>query len=611
VYYTSLTSAINNNIVADIIPNPLSFANTTPTSMPIGVRVINSITGCFAVAQITLVVPTTNFQPSSNFSFTVCDDFLDANGYNTSSNNNSDGIATFDFSATKAAILSQLPSSQNYTINYYKNQADALSQLNPITDTAHYRNIGYPNSQDIWVRIETDITNSCIGIGPYIRLHVEALPVANPVQIARTCDTNRNGIAQFNTTLLESTLLNGQNNVSVRYLDQNNNPLKDANGILISSPFPATFLSTTQTIKAIVTNNSPQHCYAETSISFYVDANPTVTSIPANLTTICDDEIDPANQDGKYAFDTSTFESTILAGQTGMNIKYYDQNNNPLPSPLPNPFVTTTQNVTVVVENPINTNCSTTLIIPFIIQPLPNIELNSSQLICSNIPSFFVTLDTGFLSNTSLANFDYNWKKEGTNLNITTPTLDVNLKGNYTVDVTNQSGCSRTRSIQVTASNSATITAVDILDLVDVNTVTINTSGPGDYEYSMDFLNGIWQDSNFFTNVPGGIHQVFVNDKNGCGVVTKEITILSIPKFFTPNNDSYNDYWTVKGMISYPNSELRIFDRYGKLLKELTPNSLGWDGTFNGQELPASDYWFVFKMDTSAPEKRGHFTLKR
>ncbi|MEY4431982.1 MAG: hypothetical protein RLZZ44_112, partial [Bacteroidota bacterium] len=50
---------------------------------------------------------------------------------------------------------------------------------------------------------------------------------------------------------------------------------------------------------------------------------------------------------------------------------------------------------------------------------------------------------------------------------------------------------------------------------------------------------------------------------------------------------------------------------YGKLLKELTPNSLGWDGTFNGQELPASDYWFVFKMDTSAPEKRGHFTLKR
>jgi gliding motility-associated-like protein len=64
-------------------------------------------------------------------------------------------------------------------------------------------------------------------------------------------------------------------------------------------------------------------------------------------------------------------------------------------------------------------------------------------------------------------------------------------------------------------------------------------------------------------------------------------------------------------MISYPNAELRIFDRYGKLLKELRPTSLGWDGTFNGQELPASDYWYVFKMDATAPEKRGHFSLKR
>jgi gliding motility-associated-like protein len=611
-YYTTLAGAINNNSVADVIPNQFAFENTTPTSMPIGVRVFNSVTGCSAVAQITLIVPTTNFHPSSNFEFTICDDFLDTNGNSTANNNNRDGIATFDFSSTRATILGQLPSSsQNYTVNYYRNQADALSQLNAITDIANYRNIGYPNAQDIWVRIETDIANSCVGVGPYIRLNVEALPIANHVIIPRACDTNHNGIVAFNTTILESTLLNGQSNVSVRYVDQNNNPLKDANGILISSPFLATFSSTAQTIKAIVTNTSPQHCFDETSISFYVDAIPTATAISTNLTTVCDDEVDPANQDGKYAFDTSTFETTILAGQTGMTVKYYDQNNILLPSPLPNPFITATQNVTVVVENPINTNCSATTTIPFIVHRIPNIELNSTQLICSNIPTFFVTLDAGFLDNSSAANFNYNWKKDGAILNITTPTLGVNSEGNYTVGVTNQSGCSTTRSIQVTASNIATITSIDIVDLVDSNTVTINTAGPGDYEYSMDYLNGLWQDSNFFSNVPGGIHEIFVNDKNGCGVVSKEITVLSIPKFFTPNNDSYNDFWTVKGMISYPNAELRIFDRYGKLLKELRPTSLGWDGTFNGQELPASDYWYVFKMDATAPEKRGHFSLKR
>jgi gliding motility-associated-like protein len=442
-------------------------------------------------------------------------------------------------------------------------------------------------------------------------LNVEALPKANIINDLRACDSNSTGIVNFDTSNLETNLLNGQTNVVVRYLDQNNNPLKDANGVLISSPFPATFSSVTQTIKAIITNNSPQQCFAETTISFYVDVIPTATPIPSTLTTVCDDEADPANQDGKYAFDTSTFQTTILGGQTGMTVTYYGQNNTILPSPLPNPFVSATQNVTVIVENPINPNCSATLTIPFVVHTIPNIELNATELICSNIPTFFVTLNPGFLDNSLAANFNYNWKKDGGSSIATSPTIGVNSEGSYTVEVTNPSGCSQTRTIQVTASNLATITSIDIVDLVDFNTVTINTTGTGDYEYSMDYLNGIWQDSNLFTNVPGGIHQVLINDKNGCGLVSKEITVLSIPKFFTPNNDGYNDYWTVKGMISYPTAELHIFDRYGKLLKELRPNSIGWDGTFNGQPLPASDYWFVFKLDANTPEKRGHFSLKR
>jgi gliding motility-associated-like protein len=35
-----------------------------------------------------------------------------------------------------------------------------------------------------------------------------------------------------------------------------------------------------------------------------------------------------------------------------------------------------------------------------------------------------------------------------------------------------------------------------------------------------------------------------------------------------------------------------VFDRYGKLLKQLYPNGPGWDGTYNGQPMPADDYWF-------------------
>jgi hypothetical protein len=48
---------------------------------------------------------------------------------------------------------------------------------------------------------------------------------------------------------------------------------------------------------------------------------------------------------------TQLIEATILGGQTGMKISYFDQNGTKLDSPLPNPFVTGTQNISVSVEN--------------------------------------------------------------------------------------------------------------------------------------------------------------------------------------------------------------------------------------------------------------------
>jgi hypothetical protein len=94
-----------------------------------------------------------------------------------------------------------------------------------------------------------------------------------------------------------------------------------------------------------------------------VDDSPSAFSIPA-LTTVCDD-LNPVNQDGKFAFDTA--EATILGGQTGMKVSYFDQNGTKLDSPLPNPFVTGTQNISVSVENPGNAVCIATTIIPFVV----------------------------------------------------------------------------------------------------------------------------------------------------------------------------------------------------------------------------------------------------
>lgn len=614
-YYTTLNGA-NNAQPADLIANEFAFENTTPTSMNIWARVSNTITGCYSVAKIALSVSSTNIPPNYKIIIPpVCDDFLDSNGNNTANNNNRDGIASFDLTASKATIQALLPTTEVYTINYYRNKADALAELNVISNISNYRNIGYPNTQDIWVRIDSDLENACYGLGPYLTLNVEALPKANPVIIPRQCDDNHDGIFTFNTASLESSLLNGQTNVTITYFDQNNNSLKDANGILITSPFPAVFTTASQTIKAVVKNNSTLQCSDETTIPFTVDDLPEAFAVPTTLTTTCDDESNLADQDGKFAFDTSSFQNTILGGQTGMTVKYFDQNGALLTSPLPNPFLSGTQNITARVENPANTNCSATTTIRFVVHPIPEIDLNldgqADELVCSNLPSFFVTLDAGITDNSPPGNYNYIWKKDGINIGTNSPTLGVNAVGVYTVEVSNPFGCSRTRTLTVTASNIATIASIDVVDLADINSVTVNVTGPGDYEYSLDDSNNFWQDSNFFDNVPSGIHEVFINDKNGCGFISKEIVVVGIPKYFTPNNDSYNDVWEIKGIVKYPLAEIQIFDRYGKYLKTLSALYPNWDGTLNGKLLPASDYWYVITLDKNTPPIRGHFSLKR
>ncbi len=605
-YYTTLAGANTAN-AAQQITNPLAYTNATPGVTRVWTRVTNN-NNCFRTAEITLQVLATQIPSTFNNVYTACDDLRDLNGLDNANNNKRDGISTFDFSATETAIKTLLPAG-NYTVSFYRNQADALAETNKISDITNYRNIGYPGTQDIWGRVDSDVTNACFGLGPFVKLVVEQIPFANPVTIARQCDDNQDGIFTFDTSALHATVLNGQTNVNVTYFDENNNAL--------SSPFPVSFNTTTQNIKAVVTNNSTLACSEEVTIAFIVDDLPEAFSIPTNLTTVCDDEVDPLLQDGQYSFDTTTFQNSILGGQTGMKVNYFDKDGNPLTSPLPNPFVTLTQNITVEVENTINPTCKAILTIPFIVNPLPPIQLNTNggdnELVCSNLPTFFVQLNTGLPNGTNPADYTYTWYKDSNIItNETGPTLDVNTEGDYSVEVATLLGCERTRTIKVTASDIATIASVDIVDLAENNTVTVDANGKGDYEYSLDLPNGPFQDSNFFDNVPSGIHEVYINDKNGCGTVSKTIAVTGAPKFFTPNGDNINDYWNIKGVnnVFNRNSIIYIFNRFGKLIKQITASSQGWDGTFTGQPMPADDYWFTVKLDDGR-EMKGHFSLKR
>jgi gliding motility-associated-like protein len=140
---------------------------------------------------------------------------------------------------------------------------------------------------------------------------------------------------------------------------------------------------------------------------------------------------------------------------------------------------------------------------------------------------------------------------------------------------------------------------------------TISVTGLGDYEYRINPEES-YQDSPFFDNISPGFYTVYVRDRNGCGVTTQDFSIVGYPRFFTPNNDGFNDFWQLLGVsiVFEPNSEIFIFDRHGKLLKQISPQGAGWDGTYNGNPLPSSDYWFKATL-MDGTTFSSHFTLKR
>ncbi|WP_299126012.1 T9SS type B sorting domain-containing protein [uncultured Tenacibaculum sp.] len=585
-----------NNI--DPILNPSTYTNQVISNDKVWARVENN-NGCFNISEVNLIISTTQIPNSFSKIFYQCD-----NGTDTK-----DGIASFDFSSVTQEVINLFPSNQDLIIKYYKNENDALSESNEITNISNHQNTESPNSQNIYIRVDNKLNNDCLALGHHITLNVEKPPIANSVTINPECDNDKDGIFDFDTSTIHKTIIGNQTNVTVKYFDKDNNPLP--------SPLPNPFSTSTQTVTARVLNTVSKvpngQCYDETLINFLVNTTPTLSRVPAQKK--CDRDFD-----GIESFDTSAIENTLLGNQTGMVVKYFDENNNPLPSPLPNPFTSSTQTIRVRVENPKYSLCFNETTIDFIVNEKPYFELDTQTIICTNINS---SIDMTVLN--PKGNYYYTWKDENGNIISNDIKAKASKGGNYFVTAISNFGCeSDTKSIQVIESSISSITVNDleITDDSENNSIKINTSniGSGNYEFSLLDSNSNtiydFQKVPFFDNLRGGIYTILIKDINKCGVQSFVISIISYPKFFTPNQDGVNDTWHILGIGKsfYKNGNVKIYNRFGKLLKTLSIDSSGWDGTSDGVKLPSNDYWFYAELTDPKGiviTKKGSFSLIR
>jgi len=411
-YHLLLADAENG---LNAIPNEINYVNTDPSATPdiLFIRIVNA-NGCFRTSQLNLIVSTTQIPQSFQLNYFVCDDLA-------IDDDDTNGVAAFDFSDADAQIISLFPMGQTLTVTYYITLQDALAEINAISDIGNHRNEALPFVQTIFVRVDSDVDNACLGLGAHITLTVNPLPDINLEDDYLLC-VNTNGTETVNIPILDTGL-----------------------------------------------------------------------------------------SDIDYTFEWS-IDNTVLVGITES----------------------------------------------------------------SHIPV------------------------QG---------------GIYSVLVTNNTtGCQNTDATTVNESESPMVT-VELISSAFAESQVIEATaiGNGIYEFSLD--DGPWQISGVFENVSSGEHVVTARDIKGCGTNSAIIIVIGYPKFFTPNGDGYHDTWNILGIANQPNAKIFIFDRYGKLIKQLSPSGTGWDGTFNGKPLLTSDYWFTVEFiepkDGSLKLFKSHFTLKR
>jgi gliding motility-associated-like protein len=239
-----------------------------------------------------------------------------------------------------------------------------------------------------------------------------------------------------------------------------------------------------------------------------------------------------------------------------------------------------------------------------------DITASSDTLICGNNPQpVLLTASSGFIS--------YEWST-----NEVTETITISSEGVYSVTGTNQYGCETTSSITFTTAPNFELDLNSPVYFDDYN-VTINGATDGSINLTVNPIGAytyLWsngQTTEDLSNIAGGAYTVTVTNEFGCSeegsIFVKEPEAIKLPNTFSPNGDGYNDFYVIRGIQGYPESQLDIFNRWGNLVYSKKGYTNDWNGLSNsGNELPDGTYFIVVDLNMEGKENvKGSIDIKR
>ncbi len=606
---------------ADVNTNPISspFESGNAT---IYARVENDLnTNCFDTSFFDIEVYDSAFplDAANILDLSDCD--------NISVGSDIDGYIVFNLTV-KEIELRNGQSATDFTLTYFTDAT--YNSTSEILNPGAFINTDI-GGQTIYVRMTNNLESSCYTDTSF-EIEVFELPILNtPPFVLEQCDIfdevidGYDGISAFNLTEINEKIVSSITTEVFTYYES------EINAINATSPIPDPLIhanSTPNTDNNVwVRIENENECFRTTPITLIV--NP--SEIPLDfLVEFFECDAGDDTTDGIATFDFSSVTPQIEAyfPTIDVDVYYYESEadatseiNEIDPSNHQNTNSPNTQEIWVRAESQLGNDClGNGQHVTLTVHPLPQFEVESTAIVCLNLPP--ITLET-FNAN---GVYTYVWTDEDNIVISTDPTVSVSSGGKYSVVAnyvtSSGSSCqSEVRVITVSESIIATINLSDVTvtDDSDNNTITIDTTnlGIGDYEFALDDEFGIYQDEPYFDMVTPGLHMIYVRDKNDCGITPPlEVSVIGFPNFFTPNNDGENDYWQIKGVSEnfFATSLIYVYDRFGKMIATIDPTTDGWDGYYNGEALPSTDYWFTAQLidqEGNVRDRKGHFSLIR
>lgn len=246
------------------------------------------------------------------------------------------------------------------------------------------------------------------------------------------------------------------------------------------------------------------------------------------------------------------------------------------------------------------------------------------------IQNFNAGIDTGYCfgqepnvqigaTNNNNTNHSFSWLPTLglDNPNSTNPIASPSVSTVYTLTVSDAFCPAHVTQVTVSAFMPPPVNASADTTIEEGNTITLNGSGAVTFwwtpDYHIKYGNTATPDVWPITTTT---YYLYTTDQHGCWNVDDVIVTvrngeqLFFYNTFTPNNDGDNDVFYIGNLEKYPDNNLKIYNRYGKVVYSAANYTNDWNGSYLGNELPTGTYFYIFD-DGKGQKHKGTVTIMR